>query len=159
MSLSTASNWFWNWLLAFVSKYPYLSSSCLSDHQHIIHLTQPPTSSIPAQTMPISAQRCSSSGERPVSGATSSHTSVSLRCVLPWLFTECEQSLTMYSPCSLQTKGLALEQIDLLYANSTPRNSVAYRNQLIASNLHTTDVYGKGAHDRHSQEDEKKETV
>lgn len=35
-----------------------------------------------------------------------------------------------------ETKGLSLEQVDLLYANSTVLKSNAYRSQLIANNLH-----------------------
>ncbi|TDL24493.1 MFS monosaccharide transporter [Rickenella mellea] len=37
--------------------------------------------------------------------------------------------------CIPETKGLSLEQIDILYQNTTPRNSVAYRRQLLADNL------------------------
>jgi SP family sugar:H+ symporter-like MFS transporter len=34
-----------------------------------------------------------------------------------------------------ETRGLSLEQIDVLYINSTPRTSVAYRNKLFAENV------------------------
>lgn len=35
-----------------------------------------------------------------------------------------------------ETKGLSLEQIDILYQNSNAIQSVAYRRQLIAENVH-----------------------
>ena len=35
-----------------------------------------------------------------------------------------------------ETKGLSLEQVDLLYLNSTPLTSRAYRNKLIAEDAH-----------------------
>jgi SP family sugar:H+ symporter-like MFS transporter len=41
--------------------------------------------------------------------------------------------------CVPETKGLSLEQIDILYQNTTPVKSVAYRNQLIAHNVHAAD--------------------
>lgn len=41
--------------------------------------------------------------------------------------------------CVPETKGLSLEQIDILYQNTTPIKSVAYRNQLIAHNVHAAD--------------------
>ncbi|KAI0032308.1 MFS monosaccharide transporter [Vararia minispora EC-137] len=44
--------------------------------------------------------------------------------------------------CVPETKGLSLEQIDLLYLNSTPLTSVAYRNKLIAENSRVADALG-----------------
>lgn len=41
--------------------------------------------------------------------------------------------------CIPETKGLSLEQIDILYQNTTPVKSVAYRDQLIAHNVHAAD--------------------
>ncbi|KAG8801970.1 hypothetical protein FRC16_010727 [Serendipita sp. 398] len=41
--------------------------------------------------------------------------------------------------CIMETKGLSLEQIDILYQNTTPVKSVSYRNQLIAHNVHAAD--------------------
>ena len=38
-----------------------------------------------------------------------------------------------------ETKGLSLEQIDILYQNTTPVKSVSYRKQLIAHNVHAAD--------------------
>lgn len=41
--------------------------------------------------------------------------------------------------CIPETRGLSLEQIDLLYQHSTPRTSVAMRNKLIAIDVHAGD--------------------
>ena len=54
-----------------------------------------------------------------------------------------------------ETKGLSLEQIDLLYQNSTPISSVKYRQELIAQDLHVGDVKGEVHHDDHSSGEEK----
>jgi MFS transporter, SP family, sugar:H+ symporter len=37
--------------------------------------------------------------------------------------------------CIPETKGLSLEQIDLLYRNTLPVNSVTYRKQLVAEGI------------------------
>jgi len=42
--------------------------------------------------------------------------------------------------CVPETKGLSLEQVDVLYQNTTPRRSVAYRNQLVARDVHPGDA-------------------
>ena len=39
-----------------------------------------------------------------------------------------------------ETKGLSLEQVDLLYINSTPLTSRSYRNKLIAEDTHVQAV-------------------
>ncbi len=44
--------------------------------------------------------------------------------------------------CIPETKGLSLEQIDLLYQNSTPISSTKYRRELIASDVRVADVTG-----------------
>ena len=44
--------------------------------------------------------------------------------------------------CIPETKGLSLEQVDLLYQNSTPITSVQYRRELIAQDIHVADVKG-----------------
>ena len=44
--------------------------------------------------------------------------------------------------CIPETKGLSLEQVDLLYQNSTPITSVKYRRELIARDIHVADVAG-----------------
>nr|ANC28056.1 major facilitator superfamily [Polyporus umbellatus] len=56
--------------------------------------------------------------------------------------------------CIPETKGLSLEQIDLLYQNSTPISSVSYRRQLIADDAH---IAGTG--DVHQDEKESVEKV
>jgi len=117
MSLSVASNWFWNWLLAFVTPY----------------LVDP--------------------------GAGNAN--LGAKVFFIW-GTTCFGCLVFTYFCIPETKGLALEQIDLLYANATPRNSIAYRNKLIAGDVHVADVYSKGA--KHAQQtkshdEEKKEEV
>ncbi|KAI0788773.1 MFS monosaccharide transporter [Abortiporus biennis] len=60
--------------------------------------------------------------------------------------------------CVPETKGLSLEQIDLLYQNSTPLTSVKYRRELLANDLHvheTTGQDGKVHHDDKASADEK----
>lgn len=45
--------------------------------------------------------------------------------------------------CSpLQTKGLSLEQVDILYQNTTPIHSVAFRNKIFANDVHASDAAG-----------------
>jgi SP family sugar:H+ symporter-like MFS transporter len=39
-----------------------------------------------------------------------------------------------------QTKGLSLEQIDLMYQNTLPVNSLAYRARLLAEDIHVSDA-------------------
>ncbi|CAG7847563.1 SubName: Full=Uncharacterized protein {ECO:0000313/EMBL:CCA68994.1} [Serendipita indica DSM 11827] len=39
----------------------------------------------------------------------------------------------------METRGLSLEQIDILYQNTTPVKSVSHRDQLIAHNVHAAD--------------------
>ena len=46
-----------------------------------------------------------------------------------------------------ETKCLSLEQIDLLYQNSTPISSVAYRRELIANDVHAADHVADHHHD------------
>lgn len=53
--------------------------------------------------------------------------------------------------CIPETKGLSLEQIDLLYQNSTPVTSPRYRRQLIAESDAADDMRG----DMRVAEDEK----
>ena len=59
--------------------------------------------------------------------------------------------------CIPETKGLSLEQIDLLYQNSTPLTSVRYRKELIANYIHTADVAptGKNLHVHEKDEADK----
>lgn len=56
----------------------------------------------------------------------------------------------------MQTKGLSLEQIDLLYQNSTPVTSTRYRREIIANDVHVSDVApGKSLHVDEKDESEK----
>ena len=41
--------------------------------------------------------------------------------------------------CIPETKGLSLEQVDLLYQYTNPWNSVEFRNKLIAEDVHISD--------------------
>ncbi len=41
--------------------------------------------------------------------------------------------------CIPETKGLSLEQVDLLSQNSTPITSAQYRNELIAQDINVSD--------------------
>ncbi|KAL0065168.1 Plasma membrane low glucose sensor [Marasmius tenuissimus] len=54
--------------------------------------------------------------------------------------------------CVPETKGLSLEQIDLMYQNTNPWRAGAYRAQLIAEDIHVADAVGKGP-SMHHQED------
>jgi len=42
--------------------------------------------------------------------------------------------------CIPETKGLSLEQIDVMYQNTTPVKSLAYRRRLIAGDIHVSDA-------------------
>jgi MFS transporter, SP family, sugar:H+ symporter len=59
--------------------------------------------------------------------------------------------------CIPETKGLSLEQIDLLYQHSTPITSTRYRRELIANDVHAADVApaGKSLHVDEKDESEK----
>jgi len=92
MSLSTASNWFWNFAISFTT--PYIVNEGYGDLGPKVFF---------------------------VWGST---------CVGCLVFTYF---------CIPETKGLSLEQIDILYQNTTPVRSVAYRDQLIAHNVRAAD--------------------
>ncbi|KAI0820370.1 general substrate transporter [Trametes gibbosa] len=50
--------------------------------------------------------------------------------------------------CIPETKGLSLEQIDLLYENSTPLTSMRYRRELVARDVRVSDtIKGSDAHE------------
>jgi len=56
--------------------------------------------------------------------------------------------------CVPETKGLSLEQIDLLYQNSTPVTSVRYRRELLANNVHTAELStSEKVHDDHASDE------
>ncbi|KAJ3489657.1 hypothetical protein NLI96_g1990 [Meripilus lineatus] len=55
--------------------------------------------------------------------------------------------------CIPETKGLSLEQIDLLYQNSNPITSVRYREELLANDVHFSERHAQGGkEERHSDE-------
>ncbi|KAH9888510.1 AmMst-1 [Cubamyces lactineus] len=87
VSLSAASNWLWNWALAFAT--PYLVNS--------------------------------GPGNAGLSG----------KVFFIW-GTTCAGCAVFAYFCIPETMGLSLEQIDLLYQNSTPRTSMRYRRVFIA---------------------------
>jgi len=90
MSMSVASNWLWNWAIAYATPY----------------LVNP--------------------------GAGNANLQVKVFFV--WGST-CFCCIIFTYFCVPETKGLSLEEIDLLYQNTTPINSVAYRRQLLERGL------------------------
>ncbi len=97
MSLSVASNWLWNWAIAYAT--PYLVNS------------DPGDAGLHVKVFFIWGSTCAG-------------------CFVFTYF------------CIPETKGLSLEQIDLLYQNSTPITSVKYRRELIAQDVHVADIHG-----------------
>lgn len=92
MSLSTASNWLWNFGIGYATPY----------------IVNPGYGNLGAKVFFIWGSTC-------------------VGCLLFTYF------------CIPETKGLSLEQIDILYQNCDPRHSVSYRDQLIAHNVHAAD--------------------
>jgi sugar porter (SP) family MFS transporter len=92
MSLSTASNWLWNFGIGYATPY----------------IVNPEFGNLGAKVFFIWGSTC-------------------VGCLVFTYF------------CVPETKGLSLEQIDILYQNTTPVKSVAYRDQLIAHNVHAAD--------------------
>ncbi|KAG8680433.1 hypothetical protein FRC09_016412, partial [Ceratobasidium sp. 395] len=94
MSLSTASNWLWNFGIGYAT--PYLVNS------------GPGNANLGVKVFFIWGGTC-------------------VGCLLFTFFLIPE------------TKGLSLEQIDILYQNTNAIHSVAYRRQLIAEDVHPAD--------------------
>ncbi|CCA68995.1 probable monosaccharide transporter [Serendipita indica DSM 11827] len=92
MSMSTASNWLWNFGIGYAT--PYMVNAEYGNLQ--------------ARVFFVWGSTC-------------------LGCLVFTYF------------CIMETKGLSLEQIDILYQNTTPVKSVSYRDQLIAHNVHAAD--------------------
>ncbi|KAG9018327.1 hypothetical protein FRB93_000030 [Tulasnella sp. JGI-2019a] len=86
MSMSTASNWLWNFGIGYAT--PYLVNA------------GPGNADLGVKVFFIWGSTC-------------------VGCLIFTYF------------CIPETKGLSLEAIDVLYQNTTPRNSVAYRRRLI----------------------------
>ncbi|KZV66117.1 AmMst-1, partial [Peniophora sp. CONT] len=95
IAMSSASNWLWNWAIAFAT--PYLVDSGPGDANLGVKVFF-------------------------IWGGC---------CFLCFLFA------FFFVP---ETKGLSLEQVDILYINSTPLTSNKYRNKLFAENTHVQDV-------------------
>lgn len=95
MSLSTASNWLWNWAISFATP----------------HLVQagPGNANLQVKVFFIWGSTC-------------------FCCILFAYF------------CVPETKGLSLEQVDILYQHSMPINSRKLRDRLIAEDVHASDV-------------------
>ncbi|PCH44363.1 MFS monosaccharide transporter [Wolfiporia cocos MD-104 SS10] len=98
MSMSVASNWLWNWAIAYATPYLVDSGAGNADLQSKVFF---------------------------IWGAT---------CAGAGIFTYF---------CIPETKGLSLEQIDLLYLNSTPITSAKYRRELVEHDVHAADVQNK----------------
>jgi len=124
MSMSAASNWFWNFVIGFAT--PYMVDSLPGD----AHLG--------SKVFFIWGTTC-------------------LGCLLFTYF---------FIP---ETKGLSLEQVDILYQNTTPIRSSRYRDRLYQENVHPTDLsaiqrinaelLGKGTLNRVDTPVEKKEST
>ncbi|KAI0812745.1 MFS monosaccharide transporter [Irpex lacteus] len=106
ISLSTASNWLWNFGIGYAT--PYLVNSGAGN------------ADLGSKVFFIWGSTC-------------------LGCVIFSFF------------CIPETKGLSLEQIDLLYQNSTPLTSVRYRKELIANDVHVAEVKGGASPHEHDE--------
>jgi sugar porter (SP) family MFS transporter len=94
MSLAVASNWLWNFAIAYAT--PYLVD---------VH---PGDAGLQAKVFFIWGTTC-------------------FCCIIFTYF------------CIPETKGLSLEQIDIMYQNTTPVKSIAYRRLLIANDVRVSD--------------------
>jgi sugar porter (SP) family MFS transporter len=95
MSLSTASNWLWNFGIGYAT--PYLVN--------------------------------------PGKG----NANLGAKVFFIWGST-CVGCLVFIYFCIPETKGLSLEQIDIMYQNTTPINSQKYRKELLAQDVHAAEV-------------------
>jgi sugar porter (SP) family MFS transporter len=107
MSLSVASNWLWNFAIAYAT--PYLVDS------------GPGNLDLGTKVFFIWGSTC-------------------FGCIVFAYF------------CVPETKGLSLEQIDLLYQNVAPVNSVAFRKQILAESENFSDIKETRDDDLASQE-------
>jgi len=97
MALSTASNWLWNFAIAYST--PFLVNA------------GPGNADLQVKVFFIWGSTC-------------------FCCIIFTYF------------CIPETKGLSLEQVDILYQYSTPVHSIAFRNKIFASNVHASDAAG-----------------
>jgi len=69
------------------------------------------------------------------------HANLGVKVFFIW-GTTCLGCLVFTYFCIPETKGLSLEQIDIMYANTTPIHSVSYRKTLLSHNIGAADVEG-----------------
>jgi SP family sugar:H+ symporter-like MFS transporter len=106
MSLSVASNWLWNWAIAYSSEYLLLLRCVFVPI--LIYLAAPYL-------------------------VDSGHGNLNLGTKVFYLWgSTCFCCIIFAYFCVPETKGLSLEQIDVLYQNVAPINSVSYRKRLLA---------------------------
>jgi MFS family permease len=108
MSLSTASNWLWNWGIAYASESSFLSSAVARSGTFSCNLLAPYLVDSGAGNADLGTNVFYLWG------------STCFMCIIFAYF------------CIPETKGLSLEQVDLLYQNVDPVHSVAYRKRLLA---------------------------
>jgi len=118
ISLSTASNWLWNWAIAYSSE----SSSRFDGERsgndsHLIF------------TAPYLVD----------SGPGNANLGTNVFYI--WGST-CACCIIFAYFCIPETKGLSLEQIDLLYQNVAPVHSVSYRKRLLAEGTELSEAAG-----------------
>jgi MFS transporter, SP family, sugar:H+ symporter len=116
MSLSTASNWLWNWAIAYSSEYLSLLRCICA----------------PVLTN-LSAPYLVDSG--------AGNADLGTKVFYIWGST-CFCCIIFAYFCIPETKGLSLEQIDVLYQNVAPVNSVSYRKQLLATGTELSESRG-----------------
>jgi hypothetical protein len=106
ISLSAASNWLWNWAIAYSSEYLALLRCVFGPI--LIYFAAPYLVDSGAGNLNLGTKVFYIWG------------STCFCCIIFAYF------------CIPETKGLSLEQIDVLYQNVAPINSVSYRKRLLA---------------------------
>jgi SP family sugar:H+ symporter-like MFS transporter len=106
MSLTTASNWLWNWAIAYSSEYLRLLWCMFAPV--LIYLSAPY-----------------------LVDSGSGNADLGTKVFYIWGST-CFCCIIFAYFCIPETKGLSLEQVDVLYRNVAPVNSVSYRKRLLA---------------------------
>lgn len=114
MSLSVASNWLWNWAIAYSSESLLVSPVSRSG------------------TILIRPLFFSTAPYLVDSGAGNANLGTKVFYI--WGST-CAGCAVFAYFCIPETKGLSLEQVDLLYQNVAPVHSVSYRKRLLAEGI------------------------
>ena len=118
MSLSTASNWLWNWAIAYSSEFSFrFDGERFGNDSH------------PIFTAPYLVD----------SGPGNANLGTNVFYI--WGST-CACCIIFAYFCIPETKGLSLEQIDLLYQNVAPVHSVSYRKRLLAEGTELSEASG-----------------